>query len=169
MADLAAILHSSALIEKIRWKSKFQWIFAYGVEWKSYIIEMSTINDFHFTPSVNIYWNFNFRLFFLTVQASYILVQHCLLWGPGRREAGQVWPPEGQRYRWTDRQAGTSCSQPAAGRNAAALSGSYTWTSYSWIGNCFYHQYTNEQTEPTEPMAGIPRTSHGATTTHGKT
>ena len=39
------------LIEKNQWKLKFQWIFAYGVEWKSYIIEMSTIYDFHSIPS----------------------------------------------------------------------------------------------------------------------
>ena len=38
-----------------QWKFKFQWMFAYGVEWKSYIIEMSMIYDFQSTPSENMY------------------------------------------------------------------------------------------------------------------
>ena len=49
-------------------KFKFQWILVYGVKWKSYIIELSTKYDFHFTPSTNIHLNLNFRLFFLTVR-----------------------------------------------------------------------------------------------------
>ena len=33
-------------------------------ESRTYIIEMSTIYDFHSTPWVNIYWNWNYRRFF---------------------------------------------------------------------------------------------------------
>ena len=55
---------SNALIEKNRGKLKFQWIFTDGVEWKSYIIEISTIYGFHSTPPVNTYWIFNFHRFF---------------------------------------------------------------------------------------------------------
>ena len=43
--------HRYALIEENRRKFKFQWVFVYVVEKKSYIIEMSTMYDFHCVPS----------------------------------------------------------------------------------------------------------------------
>ena len=59
-------------------------IFVDGVEWKLYIIELSTIYDFHSTPSTNIHWNFNFRRLF-SISVYYL---HGNGWGS---RAGKRW------------------------------------------------------------------------------
>ena len=47
---------------------KIQWVFVDGVEWKSYIVDISMLYDFHSTTSTNIHWIFNFHLFYSIYQ-----------------------------------------------------------------------------------------------------
>ena len=44
LSMLLLYCQKDALLEKNRWKLKFQWIFVDGVEWKSYIVGISMIN-----------------------------------------------------------------------------------------------------------------------------
>ena len=56
------------LKEKNWQKLKFYWIFADWVEWKSYIVEMSTIYECPTIPSAYLHQNLNVCQLFLTVR-----------------------------------------------------------------------------------------------------
>ena len=67
-------------------KLSFQWIFVDGVEWKSFIFDISMKYDVHSTSSTNIHWKFNFSWYF-SISVSYNdnsstnpIVNHLTIW-----------------------------------------------------------------------------------------
>ena len=56
----ACAVETAALLEINRRKCHFLWIVVDGVKWKSYIVDILIIYNFHATPSTNIYWNILF-------------------------------------------------------------------------------------------------------------